>query len=695
MRCPYFCGGFESREKTTPPLANLHIDTTNNCLTRSLINMEKIQNKLLGRFGVVKLWQGIKVAEDENIQRIKIAAKRLGIACVELDWKGRLLDSPQTQMTADDLDFVIHLHFETPKAYDIYSFYTLWNPPQWFHDWGYQKFSDNLITHDDYLSCDGPKADQMIVRRFLDEPFVSLPLLTMYHSLSEPLFEPTFGELKLFYVGVNWERATNSKGRHHDLLVALDKKSLVKIYGPTELHGVRVWEGFKNYVGELPFDGVSCINAIHDAGVGLALSSEAHKDSEMVSNRIFEIVAAGSIVISDQNAFVKKNFGNAVLYIDTDCTVPEVITQIENHLSWIKSHRTEAFKKITEAQATFREKFSLDLSIKRIYDLLPERKSYYTRTQTAFLAQKQEIVRLYFCLPMDRGSDLENVFRSIKHQTYTNLAAVLLVDSSFTDHGKLHNTAAHWGVTIEVQQINFFDHISAEKTFKRNRGEIIATSLANDQALKKNQLVCFVEPHERIFSDHIERLIVAVKKNDGVDQSLSPIIYYDSTSNETRTHGVLWPATIHPLKKYPVGCASALFRWHGWGSTYTAYLSSLNKLALMALIDPQTSVNTKKPTVLIDTAHPWASLDSKTTLDQELCYMRDINPWKFEANMQTEAHIDEMITQHLTQSTHWLDRTLLKKTTPKQKRRIFFNLLRFSLIPHWIHKISKASSRQA
>src|SRR5487761_2092024 len=113
----------------------------------------------LGRFGVVKLWPDIKVAEDEVIARLRNTARALGLECVVIDHIGQTIDPPHRRMTQADLDFVIHLHFSTPKAYDIFSFVALWNPLQFYHDFGYRRVSRHLLTHDDALSCGSPAAD--------------------------------------------------------------------------------------------------------------------------------------------------------------------------------------------------------------------------------------------------------------------------------------------------------------------------------------------------------------------------------------------------------------------------------------------------------------------------------------------------------------------------------------------------------
>ena len=125
---------------------------------------------LVGRFAVVKLWPKIKAAEDENVARLKVTAKSLGLKCIEITPDGRLVDPPHTRLTQADVDFVIHLHFETPKAYDIFSFVALWNPVQFYHDWGYRRFSRHLLTHDDFFSCSSTGTDDHIRRMIASDP---------------------------------------------------------------------------------------------------------------------------------------------------------------------------------------------------------------------------------------------------------------------------------------------------------------------------------------------------------------------------------------------------------------------------------------------------------------------------------------------------------------------------------------------
>ena len=73
------------------------------------------------------------------------------------------------------------------------------------------------------------------------------------------------------YCGINWEKLTGKKGRFDELLKKLDENNLISIYGPEIFHGIRPWEGYRNYKGEIPFDGISMIKEIAKCGIALVI----------------------------------------------------------------------------------------------------------------------------------------------------------------------------------------------------------------------------------------------------------------------------------------------------------------------------------------------------------------------------------------------------------------------------------------
>lgn len=517
-----------------------------------------------GRFGVVKLWPKLKTAEDENIARLKRTARSMGLECVEIDDQGRSVEQASRQMTQDDLDFVIHLHFQTPKAYDIFSFVALWNPLQFYHEWGYERFSRNLLTHDDFLSCDSPAADDMVKRMILADPTRAAPEFHMFHSLSDPVFEPTLGDGKLYYVGINWERLGQGRSRHQEILKALDDTGDLRLYGPKIFHGVRVWEGYKSYVDELPFDGASSIAAINKAGIVLVLSSKAHKESALMSNRLFEAAAAGALAICDENPFAKKHFGDSVLYIDTSLPSDQVVRQIRDHLAWIKSHPQDALNLAQRAQAIFNEKFRLNISLAEIYAGFQNRKQELRRLYAPIKTDRQ--ATLYLLLPDFDKEILQRHIRSFQTQNYPSCRAVLVVDEyDLAKHDdEITATIKEKNAAITLSPCPFYKRNGVGKIlFRLPRGKILADVLREDALLETGSYYCFVAPNETLFSHHIEGLVAALEAEPARAYAASQALLRHTSADGETHHDVSENLYLtRYVANNPSGYARLLFR-HG------------------------------------------------------------------------------------------------------------------------------------
>ena len=171
---------------------------------------------------------------------------------------------------------------------------------------------------------------------------------------------------RLFYVGVNVERNIKSM-RYGVLLSQLDKSDLLDIYGPKIVYGMEnLWAGFQSYKGEIPFDGKSIIEKINKAGVCLALNSPMHNDANAVSNRIFEAAAAGAVIISDENQFVRNIFGDSVFYVNTKEKEEKTAQDILNILKWINENPNKAYAMACSSQKIFKDKLSLDKMIENL-----------------------------------------------------------------------------------------------------------------------------------------------------------------------------------------------------------------------------------------------------------------------------------------------------------------------------------------
>lgn len=166
---------------------------------------------------------------------------------------------------------------------------------------------------------------------------------------------------QLFYCGGNWD-ALRSSDFFKGIMLSLRQKGYLNVYGPPT-----TWEYLSNtYKGYLPDDGYSIIDKIKDSGITLVVHSEIHNLHDIPSGRIFEAAAAGSVIISDQNQFVKDEFGNCVNFIDLTKPQEEVVEQIDHFVRWAQRNPEKAYKQAECAHRIFGEKFALEKTLLRL-----------------------------------------------------------------------------------------------------------------------------------------------------------------------------------------------------------------------------------------------------------------------------------------------------------------------------------------
>lgn len=320
---------------------------------RVLSSIDGINHKV----GLVRMWPDQAVAEHENIERLRAGFRLLGIETVEVDRYGVLINSPGQKVTDADVDFIIHLHFETSKTYNVTSVAALWNPTKFYYDWGFDRFWGNQITHDVFAYTGSHEIASLLrATRGIDEK--QLPKLN--HTLAEPIYSPkSHAAYRVFYCGINWEVISGKSGRHDVVLRALDDTGILDIYGPKTLQGKEVWSGYKGYKHPLPFDGRTIIQKIAEAGACLVFSSEAHIDSNVMSNRLFEALAAGAVVIGDEHPFIREAVGDNYICVPSSLSHQERVAAIVRSLDHFSRNPEEGVRMAKAAQDAFLEKYFL------------------------------------------------------------------------------------------------------------------------------------------------------------------------------------------------------------------------------------------------------------------------------------------------------------------------------------------------
>ncbi|MBV9506428.1 MAG: glycosyltransferase family 1 protein [Acidobacteriia bacterium] len=549
-----------------------------------------------GRFAVIKLWPALKTAEDECIARLKITAESLGLECLEVDSFARLVEPPHVQLTSDDVDFVLSLHFETPKRYDIFSFVALWNPLQFFHDWGYRKFTRNILTHDDFLSCSSPWADDHVRRMISGDPKREGPELSLYHSLSEPILPPTTGEGKLFYAGINWERVSKKPQRHGELLKLLDRSGELRIYGPKKFQGVNVWAGYKSYQGPVPFDGVSIVRLINKAGISLVLSSDAHRQSELMSSRLFESLAAGAVIISDENAFARRFFGKTLLYIDTSLRPDEVHAQVQSHLDWIAAEPAKAQELAKQAQEIFLQEFSLDRCLAKIYSELPSRKQ---RLESLYKPKhSSEKISVVLLMPEFHPKVLERHIANCAAQKHVDLRPVLAVDGRDCARfgQRIQAMLNESPIPIAVETLDFFERYGSGRARSRRRaGSVVWQAI---ERLVQDEYFCIMGPNEQAYSDHLCSLLSTIQSCDQAGSAWAEMLVLHK--NDGAEHADLSEEPANRSAKNPTGFGRFLFRRSALPYDLGTVLPYLDAFSMDLLFAVNKSEPTKRCTLVLD-----------------------------------------------------------------------------------------------
>jgi uncharacterized coiled-coil protein SlyX len=347
-----------------------------------------------------------EVAETEFSKRIHHAASNLGWEVAEV--------GSSTEIRRFDPDFVLALHFRTPKLTKYPTYGSMVSPPAYFtHD---DQFVKNILSYDGHLSSSDHISSWL--RDILYSTRKKHFIAPWYTSCQNVLYRPPqIARPHLLYTGTNWDGP-----RHRELFEQLDAELYLDVYGPTN-----AWSYLKSsYRGSLPFDGISMLDALHSAGVGLCLHRKEHCDAATPSSRIFEIAASGAIAICQDHPFIRENFGDSVLYLDPASETPAVIKQISEYMQWIAENQEEAFNLSKRAYDIFSKKYTLE---KLLSDLIPHHEK--------LLAQKKvrhspsgvlgnETVQFIVRVGERKADYLERALDSLASQIYGPTGVILV-----------------------------------------------------------------------------------------------------------------------------------------------------------------------------------------------------------------------------------------------------------------------------
>jgi len=471
-------------------------------------------------FAVVCEWPGVNAAENETISRIKIASQKINKIVLVIDKHGNILDEnlkkTTNKISNQDIDFIINLHFASPKCYDGFSYVALWNPIRFYHDWGYKKHSHNLISHHDFISCLSRPADDHATRiSYINKTNHLEPRIILNHTNSGPYFEPNINRESIFYCGINWDKSLG-KSRFSEIFETLDKEKILKIYGPQKLGKIIPWKGFLSYVDEIPFDGISTFKEISKCLLGLALSHDAHIESEIASSRIFELIAGGALPICDENPFFRKYFGDKVLYVNGD--PKNKIEQIRNHYNWALKNKDQVIKMVNNLQDFMKENFDLSKQLKDFYETHLERRNLIEKQ---YCAQKNEfkVNIIYIHDYLINEDNFSNLKSSIANQNYKNISLIIASNDKNLNNIKL----------LDDENIKYEIHKYSSK--KSSEIGLILDEIQTKLSFSENNLFLVTNIYESLFYDHVSSLVKSFENDVNCQVAISNALLFDEDSN--------------------------------------------------------------------------------------------------------------------------------------------------------------------
>lgn len=373
------------------------------------------------RVAFYNIFGEMKNAEQETLMRLKYVFEKQGHELLVIDRDGYVINQCREKgMHVEDarIDFLFTYNttdFSQVVIPDAYSVFAHWSPIGFVAN--FQAILElKMLNSYDYFSC---TYERDIFNRFA-QIRCSAPAFFGSSVPADFAVSPERREKrKLFYVGVNFERALD-KMRYGTLLSELDQTGDLEIYGPKKVYGRNnLWAGFDSYCGEIPFDGKSIIKKISQAGICLALNSPMHNDADAVSNRTYEAAAAGAVIISDENDFVRKYFGDSVFYLERGLSEEDTSERIKELLAWINNHPQEAYEMACQSQQAFLEHLTLD---KMTTDFME--KTSEAIAQANDRMQQPDIIDI-ICFA-DTASDIRDICKQLRRQYYQNLHLVIV-----------------------------------------------------------------------------------------------------------------------------------------------------------------------------------------------------------------------------------------------------------------------------
>lgn len=456
-----------------------------------------------------------RTAEHELSMRIKVAGENVGIEVKSCATSREIYEFAP--------DLVLAMHFRLSKLTDHPTFGCMWNPHFFFAN--EPSFVRNILSYDGYL-FGGRGIEQFIsdTTFTLAKEYVSG---TFFPSCQKTeFFSCRFDDAHLAVLGTNWDG-----NRFEPLFRSLAESGQASFFGPG-----RSWDHVgPAYAGEVAFDGKSVLPILRQCGVTLALHRTEHLIDAAPNMRLFEGVAAGTAVITEDQGFAREAFGDTLLYVDPTLPPQYLAEQILSHVAHVRSQPQVASERARAAHAIFLERYSLEqqlIGLREIYSqhLKPTPPTLNTRSNEN--AKIDCIVRAGFREP----KFLHRAFEALAAQTVSSRIRVLLVN---------HFEREDVSQTIEKFR-SFFPIEEIRIPHPVGRSHSLWAALR----LVESEYFCILDDDDLIHRDHLACLSTILSRAPGAIAAYSGAIRVWEGSSTVLDESVREPRALLYFEPY-------------------------------------------------------------------------------------------------------------------------------------------------
>jgi spore maturation protein CgeB len=302
----------------------------------------------------------IGIIYNSQFQGEHSLAIRISEAASKLKWNPKLIPiSNLDQHSSDEMDFMISVNHHPGFKFNRpdYLFFFGFCPKHWLkksaHNSNVNILFPSILEHTGFLVVPFVENhNDFFVKKYIANG--RKPFCEFYPSCLDLGYSKVVPS-SIFYVPGIWgNRFGDSKFQKLNQL--LDKSSFIKIYGSKKFQNLFK----KNYQYPIPRELGKFEEEIQNNGICLVIHSDKHLKVGAPTSRIFEALAACSVIISDRHPFVEKYFSDCVYFIDTSLSADKIYKQIEAHYMYIMRHQEEALEKAQKGYEIFKEKFTLE-----------------------------------------------------------------------------------------------------------------------------------------------------------------------------------------------------------------------------------------------------------------------------------------------------------------------------------------------